>query len=402
MIDGIPVYEALLSDEDCGMVRISLVDYPAVLTGWQKFKAATPSRQMYAIADEEKRIVFGVIMRADFPILRVDRDGEWYAIYRADTIRAMAEKYLAEGRQNRVDTDHNGNEVRGVQMVQWFIKDTARGINPAGFEEEVADGSLFAEFHILNDDVWAAIKDGTFRGFSLEGFFDFQPDTDQQDIDSIVRELDEYCEHFKIEDMSKIEKTLNRLRELLEAQNAQPQKFGRVTTDKGIVEWDGEEDLKEGDSVYILDEDGNRNAAADGEYMTEDGKTIVVVDGKVSEIRDPEAEVAPQEETPAEPEQAAEEDPAPAEEPETPEAEPDYKALYEEALERIAELEAALADALAGKEGAETELAAARKEVTALKAQPIAAPAHEEVKASRQQQKTGVKSLDRVAELMSK
>ena len=395
LIDGIPVYEALLSDEDCGMVRISLVDYPGAITGWQKFKSAT--RQTYAIADEEKRIVFGVIMRADFPIYRRDADGEWYAIYRANTIRQMAEKYLAEGRQNRVDTDHNGDEVRGVQMVQWFIKDTARGINPAGFEDEVADGSLFAEFHILNDDVWAAIKAGTFRGFSLEGFFDFQPDTDQQDIDSIVRELDEYCEHFNIANMSKIEKTLNRLRELLEAQAA-PQTFGRVTTDRGVLGWDGEDDLKEGDSVFVLDGDGNRAAAEDGEYMTEDGKTIVVVEGRVAEIRDPEAEVAPEAE--AEPEAAPEVEAA---EEDVPAAgEPDYRALYEEALERIAELEAALADALAGKEGAEADLAAARAEVTELKAQPIAAPAHEEVKASRQQVRTGVKSLDRIAELMGK
>ena len=40
--------------------------------------------------------------------------------------------------------------------------------------------------------------------------------------------------------------------------------------------------------------------APDGEYRTEDKKVIVVVDGKVAEIRDDEAEVAPEEEAPAE------------------------------------------------------------------------------------------------------
>ena len=44
--------------------------------------------------------------------------------------------------------------------------------------------------------------------------------------------------------------------------------------------------------MYIRDEEGNRNPAPDGEYTTEDGKVIVVVDGKVSEIRDQNAEVA--------------------------------------------------------------------------------------------------------------
>ena len=77
-------------------------------------------------------------------------------------------------------------DVEGVQMVQYFIKDSARGVNPEGFAD-VADGSLFAEFHVLNDDVWAAIKAGTYNGFSLEGVFDFIPEPDV----AARREVDE-------------------------------------------------------------------------------------------------------------------------------------------------------------------------------------------------------------------
>lgn len=391
-ISGIPVYEALVNREDTGMVRISLVDDPAVLVGWQAFRATQPSaKQLYAVEDEERRIVRGVIMRADFPIFRRDHDGfEYYVIYHADTIREMAERYLAESRQNRVDTMHDGNEVNGVQMVQWFIKDTAAGINPQGFDADIADGSLFAEYHVTEDAIWEQVKDGTFRGFSLEGFFDMRPETGQQTIDEIV---DELAGQFHLTDMSKIERIKELLRAELARQEAmtRPEKFGAVTTDRGPLEWDGEEDLKEGDPVYIVDEEGNRSAAPDGEYMTEDGKTIVVVDGIVAEIRDPEAEVAPEAE--AEPEvEAAEEEEAPAAE---PEAEPDYKALYEEAQARIAELEAALAEAKAAVESAEEEMHKMRKA-------PAAKPAHEEVRASEQTRKTGNKNLDRVAELLSR
>ena len=396
-IDGIPVFEALLSDEECGMIRISLVDAPAVLSGWQTFKKAP---QMYAVQDEEQRLVRGVVMRADFPIYRVDnKGGEYYIIYRADTIREMAEKDLAESRQNNVDTMHDGNEVDGVEMVQFFIKDTSKGINPEGFDD-IADGSLFAEFHVTNDDVWAAIKDGTYQGFSLEGVFGFATEPNQQDIDEIVDglagEFSAANKDTKNTIMAKIERILELLRTRLEAEQKADQKFGRVTTDKGIIEWPGDEDLKEGDSVEVVTEDDTREAAADGDYKTEDGKTIVVVDGKVAEIRDPEAEVAPE----GEPEQAAEE-PAPEAE---PEAEPDYKALYEEALAKIAELEAALAaaqDAGAEAETLSAEVESLRAQVTELKAQPAAKPAHEEVK-EQSFRKTGAKGLDRVAELMSK
>jgi len=398
-IDGIPVYEALLSDEECGMIRISLVDAPAVLSGWQTFKKV----QMYAVQDEEQRLVRGVVMRADFPIYRVDnKGGEYYIIYRADTIREMAEKYLAESRQNNVDTMHDGNEVDGVEMVQFFIKDTSKGINPEGFDD-IADGSLFAEFHVTNDDVWAAIKDGTYQGFSLEGVFGFATEPNQQDIDEIVDglagEFSAANKDTKNTIMAKIERILELLRTRLEAEQKAEQKFGRVTTDKGIIEWPGEEDLKEGDSVEVVTEDDTREAAADGDYKTEDGKTIVVVDGKVAEIRDPEAEVAPEGEEAADVEAE-------------PEAEPDYKALYEEALAKIAELEAALEEvrnagveatqqAQAEAETLSAEVESLRAQVTELKAQPAAKPAHEEVK-EQSFRKTGAKGLDRVAELMSK
>lgn len=292
-ISGIPVYEALVNDEGTGMVRISLVDDPAVMSNWQKFAGQEKRVQLYAIADEDQRIVRGVVMRADFPIYRQDTDKNtgktfaYYVIYHADTIRTMAEKYLAESRQNKVDTMHDGQEVDDVQMVQWYIKDTAAGINPQGFEEDIADGSLFAEFHIINDDVWAKVKDGTFRGFSLEGFFSLRQEQQQRTIDEIV---DELAGQFHITDMSKID----RIKEILRAENARqdtsikrPEKFGAVTTDRGPLEWDGDAVLSVGDAVYLVDEDGNRTDAPDGEYTTEQ-EVIVVADGAVSEIRDKE------------------------------------------------------------------------------------------------------------------
>ena len=420
LIDGIPVYEALVSDEDCGMVRISLVDSPAVLTNWLTF-AADKRAQMYAVQNEEQRLVRGVVMRADFPIYRRDAaDREYYVIYHADTIRQMAEKYLAESRQNNVDRNHDGNEIPGVQMVQYFIKDTAAGINPDGFEE-IADGSLFAEFHVTDDEVWAAIKAGIFMGFSLEGLFDFQPETSQEDVDAIVDELDRLGETFANETdnqskqniMSKIERTLARLRELLEADKPKTTeepteiKCGSVTTDKGPLSWDGEDDLEAGYNVYVIDEDGTRTPAPEGEYVTGDNKTIVVVDGKVAEIRDPEAEVAPQNEE-EQTEEVTEEVAAEEQAPEA-EAEPDYKAMYEEAQARIAELEAQVAelmqaneDTLAAQATIEEELNASRQEVAALKATPAAKPAHEEVKAAAEAVKTGNKGIDRLASLMGR
>ena len=287
-IGGLPVYDALVMDDDCGMVKISLVDDPAVMSDFQAFDNAR-RMQTYSVMDEEKRLVRGVVMRADFPIYRRDeRLGEYYIIYKAETIRRMAEKYLADGLQNEVSTMHS-TDVDGVQMVQYFIK--GDGVSVTGFDD-IADGSLFAEFHILNDKVWEAVKDGTYRGFSLEGYFDLAPERDTHTVEEIVDDLDgqfkAILKPILTKNMSKINRFKAALAKLLAA-------FGNVSTDKGILAWDGDEDLKEGDAVYIEDADGNRETAPDGDYVTSDAKTVVVVDGKVSEIKDPEAEVAPEE-----------------------------------------------------------------------------------------------------------
>jgi len=292
-IDGIPVYRALVqSDGDTGMLRISLVDDPAVQVDFLAFKNQEARKVLtYAVQDEDKHLVLGVVMRADYPIYRRDADGfEYYIIYKPDTIRTMAEKYLAENRQNLVNLMHeDGTEQEGIQMVQYFIVDREKGVAPAAFD--VADGSLLAEFHVTNDDVWAAIKDGTYKGFSLEGIFDLAPEKDAADVQRIV---DSVAGQFRTilknhNHMAKLKGILGRIARAIVA-------LGNISTDKGVLSWDGEDDLKAGDSVFVEDAEGNRTAAADGDYVTEDGKTIVVVDGKVAEIKDAAAEVAPQNE----------------------------------------------------------------------------------------------------------
>lgn len=83
--------------------------------------------------------------------------------------------------------------------------------------------------------------------------------------------------------MSKLEKIKAELAKLLI-------KYSVVKTDKAVLEYDGEE-LVAGMDVYITDENGEKVPAEDGEYTTEDNKTITVKDGKVESIVDPVAEV---------------------------------------------------------------------------------------------------------------
>lgn len=88
--------------------------------------------------------------------------------------------------------------------------------------------------------------------------------------------------------MSKLEKIKAKLAQILA-------QLSVVKTDKAVLEYDGE-DLVAGMAVYVTNEEGERKAAEDGEYVTEDSKVIVVKDGKVESITDPVAEVDAEEE----------------------------------------------------------------------------------------------------------
>ena len=244
-------------------------------------------------ANEEKKNILGVIMRADFPIYRRDEDGnEFYVTYSADTIAKMAQKYFVSGAVNTTSINHNGETLDGVSLVQWYIKDTDKGIVPNGFDD-VNDGSLFAEFHIENEELWTACKKGTFKGFSLEGYFT----TEKTNLKSDKME----------------NKIMQKVRELLV-------KLAKVTTDKGELSYEG--DLEVGTEVV----DANGVAVSDGEYTLEDGKIIVIKDGKVETIKEP---------------VELEEEEVPVEEPTVPKADFDaLKAVVDELKAVVDELKA--------------------------------------------------------------
>lgn len=153
--------------------------------------------------------------------------------------------------------------------------------------------------------------------------------------------------------------------------------MGEVVTDKATLVFDGEE-LKEGMEVYVIGEDNEPVAAEDGDYTTEDNKTIKVVDGKVAEIIDPEAEVA--EEPVAEEEVAQEE----VEQEENPEVEPaDANEPNDDATEedRIAALEERLAAFTEGLNQIINSIAALEERVAAAeeKLAKVEAPAADPV-----------------------
>lgn len=172
----LPIYEIILEDGVEGLYAIALVQSPATEISWLAFSKddKKPNYLKCSILDEEERRVLAVIARADFPFYRCIEGQEFYAMFSKETIKQMAQKFLKGGYQGFVNIEHTDTYVDGVEMVQLFIKDTSKGINPKGFEN-IEDGSLFVEYKIENEDIWQAIKQGIFTSISLEGWFNMKP-----------------------------------------------------------------------------------------------------------------------------------------------------------------------------------------------------------------------------------
>ena len=270
MKDNLPTYNALISDDNEGIFVISLVDAPATETNWMCFKEQENIK--FSIVNEDEHILAGVVMVADKPIYRIAPDGtEYYIVFSKDVIKRMAEKMLDDNTFNNIDIQHDGNIIPRdkVKLVELFIADEEKGIKPNYLD--VPDGSLLANYKIYDDELWNMAKSGVLNGFSLEGVF------------STIRY--EHNKNIKHNKMSKIKEMIKSILVQL----------GEVTTDKGILTYDGE--LAKG--VEVKNEDGSK--PADGEYKIDDDKYIVVKDGFVEEIKEVEetmAEEKPKEDKP--------------------------------------------------------------------------------------------------------
>jgi hypothetical protein len=141
----------------------------------RKLQQIDKTKLSFSIISEEKRIVSGPLMLADELIYRNnEKMGEHYVKFSADTIKMIAIKFAKKKYQNNVNLMHDPSQkVKGVTMFESWLVDTERGIMPMKGFEGVANGSWFGSFYVENEKVWQSIKKGDYKGFSVEGLFDY-------------------------------------------------------------------------------------------------------------------------------------------------------------------------------------------------------------------------------------
>ena len=181
----------LVIDDDEGVEFISIVDDPAIESGFQKFKKEDFK---FKIQNEEKRIVSGYFMIADLPILRIRNDTVYYCVFRKHTIEKIVNKFMKEGLTNQTNLMHD-SQADGVYIIESLIIDKKRGVLAPENFEKVPDGSWWGSMRVENDLVWQQVKSGEFRGFSVEGIFSSSKELNLQT--RIVAKIREVIKNYK-------------------------------------------------------------------------------------------------------------------------------------------------------------------------------------------------------------
>jgi hypothetical protein len=282
----LPIIELTLEELEQGIDATALVENPAIQRNWMAFKEHKDFK--FKTHNEEKRILAGALMVADFPMYRNMNGKEFFVKFSSETIEQLADRMVLNNKLTAFNFEHDSKkELADMHIQQFFIINTELGVNtPIGFEE-LPNGSLFAFVKVNNEQVWNDyVKTGIVKGFSIEGNFatkeEFSEQTFLKEFQTIINMTDKKVATSKLDELVAKAKSLFSEDVKVEEKVEEKVTMAEATlTDGTKVMYEGE--LAEG--TIVLLEDGS--AAPDGEHTFEDGTVISIEGGQVVAVAKP-------------------------------------------------------------------------------------------------------------------
>ena len=184
------VIELIIDEKDAqsGIDAVSVVESPAIE---ENFIALAKHEVELKEVDKEKRILMGAALIPNKKIYRVNAKKEEYYIYFSeDTVRKAAHLFQMNSNQNNATYEHK-TELKDMSVVEsWIIDDTEMDKSKVyGFD--LPKGTWMILMKVNNDDVWAKVKAGKVKGFSIEGYFadKLEMSLEQQKKNEIIEQL---------------------------------------------------------------------------------------------------------------------------------------------------------------------------------------------------------------------
>ena len=144
------------------LFAVSLVEDPAIESNF----IALSKQQSSIKLENEKRLLIGAALVPNKPIYRNVNGNEFYISFDETTIEKLAQDFLANDYQHNITVEHQ-EEANDIVIVESWIKtsENDKSVN-YGLNEPI--GTWFIGMKVNNDEIWQRVKDGFYKGFSIE------------------------------------------------------------------------------------------------------------------------------------------------------------------------------------------------------------------------------------------
>lgn len=242
---------------DSSVFRIALVESPAIETDF--IFLSKEDKPIQLSVQDEKRMIYSPVLIPDKVIPRVTDAGDPYEIYfSGQTIEEIAKDYmLKKVTLGEWNSEHNINQkLDGVDVVEnWIVQNPLNDkATELGFK--VPAQTWMQGTYISNDEVWAKIKNGTYKGISVEA--------------DMTHELTQLNKSEMSNTNAKLDAILTKLGQFLPSKKTE---LASIDVGDGVLIY--ADVFEEGEKVYS---DDAMTIPAEGSFEV-DGKTITVEGG---------------------------------------------------------------------------------------------------------------------------
>jgi hypothetical protein len=178
--------ELTIKNSKDGVFAISLVESPAIE---EDFVALSSQQIELKVIDEERRVLIGFALVPDKPILRIMNGKKFNIKFSKDTVAQSQELFMKQLNLQNWTLEHS-QKTSGVSVIESWIVEDAKNDKSNMYNLGATGGEWVIMTKIDNDQVWNDVKDGKYKGFSIEGMYDgFEQLQSQTEGEKIIKEL---------------------------------------------------------------------------------------------------------------------------------------------------------------------------------------------------------------------
>lgn len=160
--------ELKIKDEnEDGVFAISLVESPAIE---ENFVALSAEKVELKVVDDERRIVVGFALVPEKRIYRRMNGKEFNIYFTKETVGQAQELFMKKLNLKNWTLEHE-EKTEGISVIESWIVEDPKNDKANLYKLDPQGGEWVVMSKIYNDQVWQDIKDGKFKGYSIEAMF---------------------------------------------------------------------------------------------------------------------------------------------------------------------------------------------------------------------------------------